>query len=54
MIKKKRLIPFVIAVVSIVVLFIAFSGPSRQVVSDVMVEVKKGPFVEDITTTGEL
>ena len=54
MIKKKRLIPFVIAVVSIVVLFIAFSGPSRQVVSDVMVEVKKGPFVVDITTTGEL
>ncbi len=51
---RKRLIPIGVVITSIIVLFIAFSGPSTEDEVEMITDVKKGPFLVDITTTGEL
>ncbi len=54
MMTKKKLIPIVLAVVATISVLFAFTGDSSEAVEDIIIPVKEGEFIVDITTSGAL
>jgi hypothetical protein len=52
--KRKRLIPLGLLAILVTVLIIAFSGGESTGSNSILIEVKAGEFIVDVTTSGEL